>query len=426
MHPVLSTPVLRRRLLAAAAALALILAAVACSSDEGSDAGAGASSTTGLGTVSSTTGPTTTVPVVPNQIDGMAPVLDAANVYSETGPDDLSPAVANARHYVYVPHNDDGTVWVIDQATYEVVGKHHVGDLVQHVVPNHDMTTLWANASGSSQLIPFDPATGQPGTPVDVDAPYNLYFTPDGGSAIVMAERRNRMDYYDTTTWQRTHSVDVPCHGKGATTGGINHADWSADGQWFIATCEFSGRLVKAETTTGNILGTLDLDSPSLMPQDARVAPDGTTFLIADMMAGGVHVIDGPTLRKVGFIPTGEGAHGIYPSRDAKVAYVSNRGHVSHKGGATGGGGTVSVVDFASLKVIDTWAIPGGGSPDMGGVSADGTKLWLSGRYDDVVYVFDTATGEVVTTIPVGKGPHGLAVFPQPGRFSLGHTGNYR
>ena len=62
----------------------------------------------------------------------------------------------------------------------------------------------------------------------------------------------------------------------------------------------------------------------------------------------------------------------------------------------------------------------------MGGVSADGTKLWLSGRYDAEVYVFDTATGGLVARIGVPNGPHGLSVWPQPGRYSLGHTGNTR
>jgi DNA-binding beta-propeller fold protein YncE len=61
----------------------------------------------------------------------------------------------------------------------------------------------------------------------------------------------------------------------------------------------------------------------------------------------------------------------------------------------------------------------------MGNVSADGSQLWLSGRADDVVYAFDTKTG-AVTKIAVGKEPHGLAVWPQPGRYSLGHTGIMR
>ncbi len=403
--------------------LVVALAAGACSSDDSAGGSKGSQRSTTSTTAAGSSTSTTAGSQVAGRIPGMPPVLDASNVYSATAAGDMSPAVAGAKAYVYVPDNDDGQVWVIDQATYEVVGKYPVGSLVQHVVPSHDMTTLYANASGSSRLVPFDPTTGRPGTPIPVDAPYNLYFTPDGKAAVVMAERRNRMDWYDPVTWQRIRSVEVPCTGKGATTGGINHADWSADGTYFIATCEFSGRLIKVDTLTGAITATLDLDKGD-MPQDCRVAPDGRTFLVADMMAGGVHVIDGPSFAKVGFIPTGDGAHGIYPSRDAKVAYVSNRGHSGMKGRP--GGGTVSVVDFATLKVVGTWVIPGGGSPDMGGVSADGSKLWLSGRYDDVVYVFDTATGQLIKKIPVGKGPHGLAVFPQPGRYSLGHTGNYR
>jgi YVTN family beta-propeller protein len=105
----------------------------------------------------------------------------------------------------------------------------------------------------------------------------------------------------------------------------------------------------------------------------------------------------------------------LYPSRDAKNLYISNRGE-----------GSVSVLDFATREVIAKWVIPGGGSPDMGSVSADGTQLWLSGRYSDEVYVFDTLKGEFLTRIKVGRGPHGLAFFPQPGRYSLGHTGVYR
>jgi YVTN family beta-propeller protein len=83
------------------------------------------------------------------------------------------------------------------------------------------------------------------------------------------------------------------------------------------------------------------------------------------------------------------------------------------------------VIDFSNNAITANWPVPGGGSPDMGGVSADGKTLWLSGRYDNVVYAIDTASGQY-TIIPVGREPHGLAVWPQPGRYSLGHTGNMR
>jgi DNA-binding beta-propeller fold protein YncE len=160
------------------------------------------------------------------------------------------------------------------------------------------------------------------------------------------------------------------------------------------------------------------------MPQDIRISPDGKRFYIADMHADGVHVIDGDAFKQIGFIPTGLGAHGLYPSRDGTKLYVANRStHKIHGKGK--GPGSVSVIDFATGKVVQNWPIPGGGSPDMGNVSADGKWLWLSGRYDDEVYRIDTSSG-AVTKVKVGQEPHGLTVWPQPGRYSLGHTGNLR
>ena len=160
------------------------------------------------------------------------------------------------------------------------------------------------------------------------------------------------------------------------------------------------------------------------MPQDIRISPDGKVFFVADMMSDGVYVVDGATFAQVDFIPTGVGTHGLYPSRDGRKLYIANRGS-NRISGPPHGKGSVSVLDFATGKVEATWPIPGGGSPDMGNVSADGRLLWLAGRYDNVVYAIDTATGEV-RTIAVGKEPHGLTVWPQPGRYSLGHTGNMR
>jgi YVTN family beta-propeller protein len=354
-------------------------------------------------------------------LPGMPPVVDPANLYSETSATHLSPAVRNALPRVYVPNVQSDDVYVIDPATLKVVNRFRVGLNPQHVVPSWDLSTLWVanNAEGRSDgsLTPIDPATGKPGKPIPVDDPYNMYFTPDGRFAIVVAEAHKRLDFRDPKTMALQWSLDVP------ECGGINHADFSIDGRYAIFTCEFAKGLAKIDFVDRKVLGYLTL-SKGGMPQDIRISPDGRLFYVADMMADGVFIIDGATFREVGFIPTGKGTHGLYPSRDGRKLYVTNRGSNRIHGPAHGKG-SVSVVDFATQKVDVTWPIPGGGSPDMGNVSADGKQLWLSGRYDNVVYMFDTITG-AVQTIPVGKEPHGLAVWPQPGRYSLGHTGNMR
>jgi YVTN family beta-propeller protein len=354
-------------------------------------------------------------------VPGMPPVPDPANLYSEIRSDKMSPAVAGALPRVYVPNRQGNDVSVIDPATMKVVDRFPVGVNPQHVVPSWDLKTLWVtnNAEGRTDgtLTPIDPTTGKPGKSIAVDDPYNMYFTPDGKSAIVVAEALKRLDFRDPQTMALQFSIAVPqCKG-------INHADFSIDGRIVLFTCEFQGSVARIDLVDRKVLGYLKL-SKGGMPQDIRISPDGKLFFVADMKAGGLFVIDGATFTEIGFIKTGIGTHGLYPSRDGTRLYVANRGS-AHVYGPPRGKGSVTVIDFATRQIVATWPIPGGGSPDMGNVSVDGKVLWLSGRFDNVVYAIDTGSGEV-RTIPAGKEPHGLTVWPQPGRYSLGHTGNMR
>jgi YVTN family beta-propeller protein len=354
-------------------------------------------------------------------VPGMPPVLNAANLYSETGAGKFSPAVAGALPRVYVPNRASNDVYVIDPATLKVIDRFRVGVNPQHIVPSWDLKTLWVNNNAEGRadgsLTPIDPTTGKPGKSIPVEDPYNMYFTPDGRSAIIVAEQHKRLDFRDPQTMALESSLPAP------ECAGINHADFSIDGRFGIFTCEFSGSVAKIDFVERKVVGHLKL-SRGGMPQDVRVSPDGSTFYVADMKAGGVFLIDHDKFRETGFIATGTGTHGLYPSRDGTKLYVANRGSTKIRGRERGKG-SVSVIDFATRRIVATWPIPGGGSPDMGNVSADGKSLWLSGRYDDVVYVIDTTTG-AMTSVPVGDEPHGLTVWPQPGRYSLGHTGNLR
>jgi DNA-binding beta-propeller fold protein YncE len=299
----------------------------------------------------------------------------------------------------------------------------HVGYLSQHVVPSYDLKTLYVNSSAADQIVPINPRTAKRGRAISVPRPYNLYFTPDGKQAVVMVEQHNVIRFSDPHTFRKIALVHSPgCLGP-------NHADFSANGRFFLVTCEFSGELLRIDTLSHRVTGVLKLpDMPMAshasrvalmgmsMPQDVRLSPDGRTFYVADMGTNQLILVDARTfkVRRVMGMPSHP--HGLYPSRDGRFLYISDRG-----------AGEVSVLSFATNKIVAVWKIPGGGSPDMGGVSADGSRLWLSGRYDGVVYGFNTRTGKLVAKISVPEAsPHGLAVWPQPGRYSLGHTGNMR
>src|SRR6266542_4588187 len=122
------------------------------------------------------------------------------------------------------------------------------------------------------------------------------------------------------------------------------------------------------------------------------------------MASSGVWLVSARSFRKLGFVQTGAGAHGLYASRNSRYLYVSNRAE-----------GSISLISFERRRPVRKWRLAGGGSPDMGGVSADGKVLWLSGRYNSEVYAISTATGRLLKRIKVGHGPHGLCVWPQPG-----------
>ena len=335
-------------------------------------------------------------------------VVASTNVYAADRRGNLTGAARFAKPLVYVPNSESNTVDVIDPRTYKIVEHFPVGGLPQHVVPAWDLKTLYVTNDVGNSLTVIDPRTGKPGRTIPVEDPYNMYFTPDGRYAIVVAERLHRLDFRDAHSFRLHRSVDVPCRG-------VDHMDFTADGRRLLASCEFSGSMVVVDVATERVVRTISLPGgPASMPQDVKLSPDGRIFYVADMHAGGVWEIDARSFRVLRFQPTDAGAHGLYPSRDARFLYVSNRN-----------AGTVSVISFATRRIVATWQIPGG-TPDMGGVSADGKVLWLSGRYRSEVYAISTVTGKLLARIPVGAGPHGLSVWPQPGRYSLGHTGILR
>ena len=383
----------RGKIATAVGALLIVSVLAACSGSSGNTDASRSAPTTAGRTHLSTTVPRRHLP----------PRAHPVNVYAASHA--MSPVAKRARSLIYVPESSSSYVDVIDPATYKVVDRYFTGGHPQHVVPAWDLHTLYATNNTGNSLTPIDPNTGKIAGPnIPVDDPYNLYFTPSGKSAIVVAERMQRLDFRDPHTFAMQTSLQVDC-------AGVDHMDFSRDGRYLIATCEFSGRLVKVDVVNRRVIGYLDL--PGSSPQDIKLEPAGRIFYVADMKRGGVYEIDGARLRPIGFIPTGFDAHGLYPSRNTRYLSVSNRRS-----------GSISVIDFATRRLVATW--PLAGTPDMGGVSVDGKVLWLGGRMSNAVYAISTKDGHLIASIPVPGRPHGVCVWPQPGRYSIGHTGIMR
>jgi YVTN family beta-propeller protein len=346
-----------------------------------------------------------------------APSVEAApsepppgGIYAGPVSGELDPRVADLPHRVYVPNETSNDVAIIDPQTFQVVGRLAAGSAPEHISPDWDFSKLYVSNMNGASLTVLDPVTEQVIETMEVPFPYNLFFTPDGSKAIVVADylgadmvADNGLYFYDRKTWELLKFVQVPWPG-------VNHLDFTADGRYLLVTCESAGAVVKIDTVEMEISGVVDVGGS---PLDIRLDPYGDVFYVANQGTHGIDVIDPETMTAVGFIPAGNGAHAFAFSRDVSRLFLTNRL-----------GNSIDVIDLASRTIVDSW--PAGGSPDMATVSPDGSQLWVSNRFHGTVNVFDPETGEIVATIPTGGNPHGLTYWPQPGSISLGHNGNMR
>src|SRR6478672_971516 len=192
-------------------------------------------------------------------LPGMPAVLNPLDIYAADHANQLDPSVKKFPSYIYVPNSGSNTVDIIDPKTYKIVKHFPVGRQPQHVVPSWDMKSLWVLNDLGDSVTHIDPATAEMGKTIRVEDPYNMYFTPDGKYAIVVAERLRRLDFRNPKTMKLEHSLKVDCRG-------VDHMDFSADGTYLIASCEFSGELLKVDVAGRKVVGKLQLEHGA-MPQ---------------------------------------------------------------------------------------------------------------------------------------------------------------
>lgn len=329
------------------------------------------------------------------------PVAPAGGrVYAATGPGMIAPNARGMPPRIYVANGR--VIDVVDPGTAQVTARFRVGASASRVVPSWDLRRLWAADGAHGLLVPVGPRSGRRGRPVKVTGPAGLYFTPDGRDALVLARGPRRIDVRNPRTMKLRASVPMPCS--------AGHADFSAGGASLVATCAAAGALTRVDLAGRRLSGTIRLPDGA-RPGDLRLSPSGAVFYVADAAKGGVWLVDARAFTLLGFVPTAPGARGLAISRDARRLFVV-------------GGGSLTAVDFRTRRVVSRWPLPAGHSVP-GGVSSDGTALWLADRAG-LVYAVSTRTGRVVRKIRVGGRPTALCVHPQPGRYSLGGTGLYR
>ena len=151
---------------------------------------------------------------------------------------------------VYVPNSDSNTVSVINPSTYKVIDQFPVGAQSTARRPLLRPEDALGQQRPGQQPDRDRSRTGKPGRTVPVTDPYNLYFTPDGQ----LRDRRGGA-HAGPRLSRRPHDAapphaPVPC-------AGVNHMDFTADGRYLVASCEFGGKPDQGRRRREKVVGTL-------------------------------------------------------------------------------------------------------------------------------------------------------------------------
>jgi YVTN family beta-propeller protein len=295
---------------------------------------------------------------------------------------------AQAAGIAYVVNSGGASISVVDMTTLKELRRIPALREPHHLVLSPDGKSLLVGDTVGNQMLFLDPDTGEIQKRVPVADPYQLAFSPDHKLLVVNGLARNQVDIYDAANMKLIKRFPVV-----ATP---SHLAYAPDSSAVYVSLQDSDRLIAFDLRRLTVLW----DQP-VGKTPAGVLWHNGKLLVADMGTDSIAQVDPADGAVLARIPTGKGAHNLFLSPDGKIIWVNNRA-----------GGTTVALDATTLKLIRSYAIPGG--PDDIDF-APGGKLWITRRFAEKVAVLDPATGDY-QTVQVGRSPHGLFLNPHASR----------
>ncbi|MFA5810048.1 MAG: YncE family protein [Thermoleophilia bacterium] len=179
------------------------------------------------------------------------------------------------------------------------------------------------------------------------------------------------------------------------------------------------GSVLKVDLSDNKVTKTIT-DKPGIKVCGMQMGPDGLIYLSA-MADGKAYPLDGSTDTigdaKLGGAPNTNSICGVSWTLDNKYVYLSNMSDPKNPTGA----GFVAKYEWPSgafVKRIENVTKPsptGATLAHQSEMTPDGKYLYVMDSIDGAVVKIDTATDEIVKTVPVGKDPHAM-VFSSDGK----------
>jgi len=266
----------------------------------------------------------------------------------------------------------DHTLAIVDPVSLKVIAKVPVGDDPHEVIASTDGTTAYVSnyGFGAFHTLAVVDLVNQKALPaIDLGplrGPHGLTFV--GGKTWFTAEAAKAIGHYDPAT----HKVD-----------------------WILGTGQNRTHMIyvspdsKLIVTTNVNSGTVSIIEPMALPRPPAALP-GEPMPRTDW---------NETVVKVG-----NGSEGFDVSPDSKEIWVANAQD-----------GTISVIDLAAKKVVDTLTVEVHGANRLK-FTPDGKHVLVSSLGQGDLTILDAATRKVLKRLPIGHGAAGIEMQPDGAR----------
>ncbi len=338
----------------------------------------------------------------------MRPVVAIAALVAATA---LTPACNLAGQGIPISHRDrvyaaeqfSNTVSVTDPAANRLVGVIRLGDpapgnfsplyrgqvLVHGLGFSPDHRTMVVVSIGSNSVAFIETATNTVKHITYVGrSPHEAFFTPDGSEVWVTVRGENYVAVLDGHTYEEKTRIIVP-RGPGMQI-------FSPDGQYGYVCSSFTPETVVITVKDHQIVGRIPQVTP-FCPNIA-VTPDGGQVWLTLKDVGKTMVFSGrPPFAVLKTLATGPITNHVKIVRNSSgtFAYVT-----------VGGLNQVQVFRTDDFSKVTT--IPVGRLPHGVWDSGDGTQVYVGLENDDRLVAINTLTNQVVATIPIGQAPQAV------------------
>lgn len=296
-------------------------------------------------------------------------------------------ATAVQAEVAVVLNSNDDDISLIDTTTYQELKRVLIGKGPHHLIPTPDDRYLIVGNTTSNELVYLNPVTGDIVKHVPrIADPYQLGFSPDGKWFVTAGNRLDRVDVYHHENGTLTLAKAIPLPKT------PSHVAFRRDSKMAWVTLQESDQVAAIDLPTQTVRW---LAATGKQPAGIWATADGKHLLVGITGEDYVEVLSAQDGKSLARLKTGEAAHNFLPLGDGRHVLLSNRM-----------ANTISIIDTAALKVVETFPVPNG--PDDMELRKDGTELWVTTRWINRVSVIDMKTKKLKQQIRVGRSPHGL------------------